>query len=848
MVNTVRRLSLAVAAALVLSSAASGYYHYIHFASRFGPYVPIPEKYDLTALKNNTVYYFISDQGPTQLATGDTMPGLISQIRLAAKTWNDVGSSDLRIAFGGVSSINTPQNTPGIDIVFDDDIPPGVNALGGVLSVGSMVTPPNGAAFFPITRGVVKVRRDLYSSPSYAERLFRTLVHEIGHSLGLQHTLTSSVMSTEITRATTRSKPLAADDVAAISILYPSGSFLSRTGTLTGQVTMEGAGVNMASVVAISPNGASISTLSNPDGAYTLQGIPPGSYYVYAHPLPPAYTGENTPANIKPPQDNNGDPIPMTGYFTTQFYPGSRDPNSAITVSVNAGETKDSINFDVQRRAAPALSSITVYGYYGRNAVYPAPILGTGTGSTLVAAGVGLVPGVNQIAPGLNVGVLAASGASVRPGSARYYSDPYMQFYVAPGIAWAPGPRHLLFSTQDDVYVLPASLLLVANQGPAISSVDPATDDKGGRAAVIAGANFDAATRIFFDGAQATILRQNPDGTLLVTPPPALPGHRANVVGLNADGQSSLFTQPNGGPAYLYDSSDTAPSISVVVPPSLAAGSESVVEIDGINTNFLDGQTAVGFGSSDVAVRQIWVTGPNRILLNVSISPSAVPAQTSITVATGLELVQAPQAFQITPAPAKPAVVMVPPIVDAIALTPGAAAGAPALLNVTNLSTSPGTLALNVGGQNASIFSADKGQILFQVPPGLPVGPAILQLQTQSGDVIQPVLMNINPPPPVVLGGLTGSGKVLDSAHPAAAGTIVGLYLFGFPESILTADPSSIKINVGGLDHSAFSVGAAAGGVLVQFTLSADVKSGAQVPVYVTYSGVTSATSTIPIQ
>jgi uncharacterized protein (TIGR03437 family) len=309
-----------------------------------------------------------------------------------------------------------------------------------------------------------------------------------------------------------------------------------------------------------------------------------------------------------------------------------------------------------------------------------------------------------------------------------------------------------------------------------------------------------------------------------------------------------LFTQPNGGPAYLYDSSAPAPSISVIAPASLPAGSESMVEIDGVNTNFLDGQTVVGFGSSDVAVRRIWVTGPNRILLNVSVSPTAVPAQTSITVATGLQLIQAVQAFQITTAPARPAVVMVPPIVDATAKTAGAAAGAIAMLDVTNLSGSAGTLALSVGGQSAPILATANGQIYFQVPPGLPVGSAIVRLQTQSGASVQPVLMNINPPPPVVVGGYTGSGTILDAAHPATAGVVVGLYLAGFPDSILTADPGSIKINVGGAEHSAFSVGAVSGGALVQFTLSNNVKSGPQIPVSITYAGVTSAVYTIPIQ
>ncbi len=832
----IRRAAVAI---LLVTSAASGYYHYVHFLNRTGPFVPVPEKYDLTALRNKTVYYFISDQAPSQLAPGDSTPGLLSQIRLAAKTWNDVSSSDLRVAFGGVSPAGTAQNTPGIDVVFDDDIPPGLNALGGIESVASVVQPANGNAFVPITRGLVKIRRDIHDTPSYGERMFMTLVHEIGHSLGLQHTLTSATMSTEITRATTRAKPLADDDIAAISVLYPAPSFLTRTATVTGRVSTNGSGMNLASVVAISANSSAISTLTNPDGTYTLQGIPPGSYYLYAHPLPPAYnSGEMWPANVRPPQDANGNLMPMTGYFTTQFYPGTRDPNAATTIFLNGGDAKGPFDFNVQSRGAPAVSSVTVYGYYGQTAVAPAPLNGTGgLGSALVGTGPGLVPAPNALAAGLKVDVLAQSGATVRSDSVRYFSGQYMTFNVYPAFAWSPGPRHLLFWTQDDLYVLPAGLLMVANQGPQITGVRPATDDRGARAAIISGVNFDASTRILFDGAPASVQRQNPDGSLLVTPPPATPGYRANVVALNSDGQSSLFTQPSGGPAYTYDAAEPGPALSLVYPQSLPAGSEAMVEIDAVNASFIDGQTTVGFGSSDIVVRQVWVTGPNRLLANLSVSAGAVPASTTVTVATGLQIMAVPSAFQVTPAPAR-LVSMVPPV--------AAPAGGTATVNVPNFAAPASALSLTVADQRATVLSASNGQVTFQVPAGLPVGAAVLRLQIQGGDVVAPIVMNINPPPPAIAAVLSG-GITVDASHPARAGSILGIVITALPDAALSGDPSAIKISIGGSDFVPFSAAAQSSGVLVQVSTSSTI-TGTQVPVVVSYAGVTSSPVLIPIQ
>jgi hypothetical protein len=259
-----RRFAAIAAAVGGLAATASGYYHFVHYATRTAPYTAVLEKFDLAALRNRTLYYYVSDSGPAAMAGGDSFAALLSQIRMAGRVWNRVGTSELRVAYGGLFSPGTQQSTPHMEVLFDDT--PGVIAMGGPTSRADVTMGPNGP-FVPITGSVVILNRDLTGRPSY-DALSMTIIHEMGHALGLQHTLTSSMMSSEATRARTQARPLAADDIAALSLLYPNANFASQFGTLTGQVNISGSGVHLASVVALAPGGHVVSALTAPDGTY----------------------------------------------------------------------------------------------------------------------------------------------------------------------------------------------------------------------------------------------------------------------------------------------------------------------------------------------------------------------------------------------------------------------------------------------------------------------------------------------------------------------------------------------------------------------------------------------------
>jgi hypothetical protein len=253
----------------------------------------------------------------------------------------------------------------------------------------------------------------------------------------------------------------------------------------------------------------------------------------------------------------------------------------------------------------------------------------------------GLLQPDNTLTPGLSVDTLGgvASINNLRP-----YSPPYTALYVSwTDFSAHQGAKHLLFSTPNDLYVLPSGFTAVSNAPPSINFTVPTFDANGNRAVAIYGSGFAYDTRIFFDGQPATILGTQSDGSLLVTPPSAPGGYTANVVALNSDGQSSLFVQPTA-PTYTYDSAGT-PSLTVTpsfVPPT----GDTVVDVTGVNTNF-SSATTLGFGTSDAVVKRVTVLSPTHLTAVVSASNAWVPTG-GISVTTGLQIISPALGNQIT--------------------------------------------------------------------------------------------------------------------------------------------------------------------------------------------------------
>lgn len=653
------RLAALMAGMFLLTNSVSAYYYYTYFASSAPPYSPIVARFDLSTLTNNTVPFFVSSSGPSAFYPGDSMPAMLSEIIAAANVWNGVSSSSLRLAFGGFFNPGTTESAPGVQIEFSDDVPPGLLAFTVPTVVGNITNGSSGP-FLPLYLSLIELPSDYSNSvyfggPSYSEEFFITLVHEFGHSMGLQHTLASSVMSTIDTSASTKANPLGPDDIAGISQLYPTGNFLSTTGSISGIVTLNGNGVNLASVVAISPGAPAIATLTNPDGKYQINGIPTGGstsayYYVYVHPLPPPVEGEGSPDNIFYPKNSSGAYLPPNTGFVTEFYPNTTNFALAETVQVTAGKVVSGVNFNVSPTASSGIATVRTFSYEQNTYVSAAPIL-AGVKTTIAAGGSnssGLLQSNNALTPGLNVGLL---GSDAQVNNLRAYpaGNPYIAIDVTPTILRA-GPEHLLFSTPSDLYVRPSGFSVVLTPPPTISAVAPTVDSNGNPAVAIAGQQFTSSTRVLFDGVPGVVESQT--ATLLIVAPPIAPsGYTAPVAAFNSDGQSSLFLNPTA-PTFTFTSGNSplaSGNASLIVRPGvLPAGGPINLDVQGAGTDFQSGLTTVGFGTSDVTVNAVKVLSPTHLTLTVT--PNVTISAADITITTGLQVISQAAGSSVTPA------------------------------------------------------------------------------------------------------------------------------------------------------------------------------------------------------
>ena len=459
------------------------------------------------------------------------------------------------------------------------------------------------------------------------------------------------------------------------------------------------------------------------------------------------------------------------------------------------------------------------YSFPGQRAVKPAHLYTSGARNLVVMTGTGLMPG------GLQLGSISGA-VSVTPNGIRPYApapDSYLQTEFQFGQFAGERPVHLIFSRNNDVYVLPYGLRVVEKAPPQIESVVrvDATD------LAVSGSGFDSSTSVAFDGVMGTIRSFNREtGRLTVTPPAAAPGATLHVVAFGSDGQSSLFMQP----AVNFTNSVAEPAVVGLSTSTLPAGTESMVEITG--ANFAEGTTSIGFGTPDIDVRRVWFPTPNRALANIWVSPGVAGNSYSFTILNGLRLTTQTGALQVNSARL--------PWISA----PAAAliSGTTATIQVNGLTFSGlAPLQLTVNDRPAQVVGVDGSAVTFTVPGGLAAGVAVLRVQA-GADVALPLAVAVAQPQAAIVSITVGFGTPITPERPARYGERISLFAAGFPENLTAAGAQpKVTLTIGGIEHGLIAVNPTGGGFLqLQFTVQTAVPQGTH-PLVVTVDGTAMA-------
>ena len=257
------------------------------------------------------------------------------------------------------------------------------------------------------TKGTI-VDSDIILNPSIAfstdgstqTDLQSVLTHELGHSLGANHT---GMLGASMFQFNTGLRFLSSDDLAFINVAYPLPTNPVPSGTISGTVTANGAGVPYALLTAFDATaGVTTGGVTNPDGTYSFQ-VPSGNYHDLCGAPEPGV--QNINIYLTSTQLAAAPPV----QFQTTLYGG------ALSVAANSTATANIAVTPGAATLATPFAAVSAVGGYAQQLYMGAPLtIPSGQSVDLNFYGAGFD---STLSTG-NFAVYG-KGISVRPGSAK---------------------------------------------------------------------------------------------------------------------------------------------------------------------------------------------------------------------------------------------------------------------------------------------------------------------------------------------------------------------------------------------------------------------------------------------
>jgi uncharacterized protein (TIGR03437 family) len=228
-------------------------------------------------------------------------------IAASFQTWEDIPTSAVAFTRGPDSTSTTTSNDNVLQLFWLENsttTSDGLN-VAGVLAVTQLTFITSGAGNGEIIDAAIvyngnQIQWAVDGSDTAAD-VAEVTTHELGHLIGINHSpIGGATMFPRTAIGRIKGRTLDSDDQIAASVIYPSSGFASSTGVIRGRVVdNNGAVIFGAHVAAVNANGVVVAgAISQPDGGYSIQGLPPDNYTVYAEPLDPVSNGYFSRSNL----------------------------------------------------------------------------------------------------------------------------------------------------------------------------------------------------------------------------------------------------------------------------------------------------------------------------------------------------------------------------------------------------------------------------------------------------------------------------------------------------------------------------------------------------------------------